>query len=169
MNIYRKSRRSGPLPSLRTWGRFPCRVGAGAPWAWGHPCLPVHSPPGTLSLPAQKPPPRLPRTCALSSSAIVAGPCRAGVTADPRRRAGVPVGGVPRTLQSRDLCPACSLQPCTTLTLSRWPALPGAEGGCLGSPCGPSFCSVAPGRLQRGKPCHLGCGGPCGVLGQTPG
>lgn len=90
-------------------------------------------------------------------------------SADPRQRAGVPVGGVPRTLQSRDPCPACFLQPCTALTLSRWPALPGAEGGCLGSPCGQSFCSVAPGRLQRGKPCHLGCGGPCGVLGQTPG
>lgn len=84
VNVYRKSRRSGPLPSLGTWRYAPCGVGAGPPC----PQPPGHPFPASTETPSKAAP-----TCALSSSAVVAGP---------RRGAGVPVGGVPRTPQSRD-------------------------------------------------------------------
>lgn len=145
------------MVSSHPWGH-----GGAFPVGWGpeFPGLGVTraslstAPQGAGSLPAQKPPPRLPLHLCSFLLCSRGGPLGAEVTADPRWGAGVPVGSVPRTLQSRDPCvqpaPSSHTQPSPP-----WPTLPTAGGWSLGRLCGLSFCSVAPDRLQRGESCRL--------------
>lgn len=152
VNVYSKSRRSGPLPSLGTWGYTPCGVGAGPPC----PQPPGHPFPASTETPSTAAP-----TCALSSSAVVAGP---------RRGAGVPVGGVPRTPQSRDPCvqpaPSSHAQPSPQVDGQH---CPGQRVGVWGAPVAQASAVWLLAASREASPATCGWRGRCGVLGQTPG